>query len=85
MVNFPTLVQDTIEIKNVSSPRLDAIVKNIKRGYEQSNYLIIDITYAGKEHPTSDVFKECKRYFDNPDHNWLDTLLVRRNDKLLFA
>lgn len=81
----PLLKGNTVEIKSVFSPRLDQITKNIKSGEGQSNNILIDITHAAVNHPTSKVFHECIRYFDNPDHNWLDSLLVKKDEKLLFA
>lgn len=72
---------NTVEIKTIKSKRQDGLIKRMREAQGQSENVIIDVT----EYPFGEdvIKKELIRYLNK--HNWLRTIAVKKDRKLLFV
>ena len=77
----PLLKEQTIEIKMVSSVRIDGLAKRFKQAKGQSSNVLLDVTNYPYE--LSVVINEVRKYFLN--HSWVHLVVVKKENELLFV
>ena len=79
--NCKLVRQQTIEIKIVSSVRVDGLAKRFKQAKSQSSNVLLDVTNYPYEMAV--VKSEVRKYFLN--HNWVDLVAVKKDNDLQFV
>ena len=77
----PLIVEQTVEIKNIGSKRVDGLIYRLKQAKGQSSNVLLDLTnYSFDEYV---VRREIRNYFIS--HSWIKTVIAKKENNIMFV